>query len=233
MPGRLADSLGVPFGERILRLHRRSQGEDHLLGAFERVVEGLEPQCGPHARHKLHPLNGFGHEVVRSRFKRRDPVHHHHRQEPAERHRLDPAANLVAVHARHLHVEQDEVGRDGFDCFQGGGTILRQPDRAVDPGERPRARAAGEWSIPAEIWLPWMHHYKKNFAKAKDKKILLIWQIALLWAAAGGHEAVVKLLLGTGKAEVNSKDKDNQTPLLRAAAGGHEAVVKLLQSSVE
>ncbi|OCL00607.1 ankyrin, partial [Cenococcum geophilum 1.58] len=44
-----------------------------------------------------------------------------------------------------------------------------------------------------------------------------------------GHEAVAKLLLETGKVNVESKDtKYGQTPLSWAARGGHEAVVKLL-----
>jgi ankyrin repeat protein len=42
--------------------------------------------------------------------------------------------------------------------------------------------------------------------------------------------AVVKLLLETGKADVDLKDKDRQTPLSRAAQNGHEAVAMLLQS---
>src|SRR5947199_973908 len=51
----------------------------------------------------------------------------------------------------------------------------------------------------------------------------------LLWAARNGHEAVVKLLLATGKADVDSKDsKYGRTPLSWAAENGHEAVVKLL-----
>ncbi|KAL5327092.1 hypothetical protein ACEPPN_004783 [Leptodophora sp. 'Broadleaf-Isolate-01'] len=43
-----------------------------------------------------------------------------------------------------------------------------------------------------------------------------------------GHKAVVKLLLETGRADVNSKDYDSQTLLLWAVKEGHEAVVKLL-----
>lgn len=43
-----------------------------------------------------------------------------------------------------------------------------------------------------------------------------------------GVEAVAKLLLDTGKVDVDSKDEDGRTPLLWAAASGHEAVVKLL-----
>ncbi|KAH8730688.1 ankyrin repeat-containing domain protein, partial [Phaeosphaeriaceae sp. PMI808] len=52
---------------------------------------------------------------------------------------------------------------------------------------------------------------------------------SLSWAAEKGHEAVVKLLIDTGKVDVDSKDfKYGQTPLSRAAEKGHEAVVKLL-----
>jgi len=40
----------------------------------------------------------------------------------------------------------------------------------------------------------------------------------------------VKLLLDTGKVEVDSKDIYGQTPLSWAAQYGHEAVVKLLQT---
>ncbi|OAG09312.1 uncharacterized protein CC84DRAFT_1076590, partial [Paraphaeosphaeria sporulosa] len=50
-----------------------------------------------------------------------------------------------------------------------------------------------------------------------------------LWRAAGnGHEAVVKLLLSTGKVDVDAKDQGGQTPLSRAAENGHGPVVKLL-----
>jgi ankyrin repeat domain-containing protein 50 len=46
-----------------------------------------------------------------------------------------------------------------------------------------------------------------------------------------GMRAIVKLLLDTGKVDVDSKDSRfgfGQTPLLWAAGNGHEAVVKLL-----
>ncbi|RKK23692.1 hypothetical protein BFJ66_g17403 [Fusarium oxysporum f. sp. cepae] len=52
---------------------------------------------------------------------------------------------------------------------------------------------------------------------------------ALWYAAARGHETVVKLLLDTGKVDVNTRDTlHGQTPLWRAAAGGYEGIVKLL-----
>jgi ankyrin repeat protein len=38
----------------------------------------------------------------------------------------------------------------------------------------------------------------------------------------------VKPLLGTGKADVNSKDDYGWTPLSTAGANGHESIVKLL-----
>ncbi|KAI8630554.1 ankyrin repeat-containing domain protein [Xylariaceae sp. FL1651] len=50
----------------------------------------------------------------------------------------------------------------------------------------------------------------------------------LSWAAEEGHEAVVELLLVTGKADVEAKDKYGQTALSWAAEEGHETVVELL-----
>jgi ankyrin repeat protein len=50
----------------------------------------------------------------------------------------------------------------------------------------------------------------------------------LLWAAKNGHEAIVKLLLDTGKVKVDSRDYDGRTSLSWVAWQGREAVVKLL-----
>ena len=54
---------------------------------------------------------------------------------------------------------------------------------------------------------------------------------ALHAASHQGHEAVVKLLLGSGNVDVYSKANGGRTPLLTAAINGHEAVVKLLLGS--
>jgi ankyrin repeat protein len=43
-----------------------------------------------------------------------------------------------------------------------------------------------------------------------------------------GHLAIVKLLLATGKINVNAKDKYNWTPLSCAIEEGHENLIKLL-----
>ncbi|KAH7175991.1 hypothetical protein EDB81DRAFT_674526, partial [Dactylonectria macrodidyma] len=51
----------------------------------------------------------------------------------------------------------------------------------------------------------------------------------LLWATEQGHDTIIKLLLDTGKVDVNARDKyDGGTPLWRAAERGHETIVKLL-----
>ena len=56
-----------------------------------------------------------------------------------------------------------------------------------------------------------------------------------LWLAIrGGHKVVLKLLLETGKVDVNSKGDNGQTPLIWAAGGGHLAVVeRLLQEKAD
>ena len=49
------------------------------------------------------------------------------------------------------------------------------------------------------------------------------------WMANKGHADVVRLLLQTSEAEVDSKDSEyRQTPLSRAAVEGHADVVKML-----
>ncbi len=49
----------------------------------------------------------------------------------------------------------------------------------------------------------------------------------LVWAAEGGHDDIVKLLLDTGQVDVNSKDYSGWTPLVWATKGGHDDIVKL------
>lgn len=54
-------------------------------------------------------------------------------------------------------------------------------------------------------------------------------KISLLWTAERGHEAVVKLLLQTGKADLNLKDPEfGKTPIAYTAENGHKAIAELL-----
>ncbi|RYP51792.1 hypothetical protein DL768_002939 [Monosporascus sp. mg162] len=53
-------------------------------------------------------------------------------------------------------------------------------------------------------------------------------QTPLWWAAKYGHEAIVQLLLNTGRVNADFVDNYYQTPLLLAAKNGHTAIVKLL-----
>jgi ankyrin repeat protein/nucleoside phosphorylase len=56
-------------------------------------------------------------------------------------------------------------------------------------------------------------------------------QTVLSWAAERGNIALVKILLETGRVDVNSKARHGQTPLWFAARNGHKAVVKQLLST--
>lgn len=53
------------------------------------------------------------------------------------------------------------------------------------------------------------------------------WTLLCL-AAEYGHEALVKLLLDTGKVYLHAEDRDGRTALQLAVEKEHEAVVKLL-----
>ena len=52
---------------------------------------------------------------------------------------------------------------------------------------------------------------------------------ALMWAAAYGHDAVVKLLLERG-ADVSARDNRGKQAADMAAEGGHRATLELLKS---
>jgi hypothetical protein len=76
----------------------------------------------------------------------------------------------------------------------------------------------------SELWLLHSENAIGKDADSKDNE----GRTPLSCAAAGGHEAVVKLLVERDDVDADSKDEHGRTPLSCAAAGGHEAVVKLL-----
>ena len=60
------------------------------------------------------------------------------------------------------------------------------------------------------------------------KGVTKLYPTLLAWAVHKGHEAVVRLLLATGKVDPDSKNSAGKTLLSQAAADGHEAVARLL-----
>ncbi|PSN58644.1 ankyrin, partial [Corynespora cassiicola Philippines] len=62
-----------------------------------------------------------------------------------------------------------------------------------------------------------------------DKKDQDGWT-PLHWAAWGGHETVVRLLIDHG-ANIDAKSTERETVLHLAASGGNEAVAQLLVDS--
>ena len=90
------------------------------------------------------------------------------------------------------------------------------------------------WSIgmvPLNHYFSTASEYQESFKSLLEMRDEIDFQKdrnLLSWAAQGGHEAIVRLLLETGKIDIDSKDKLGQTPLWWAVQEGHEAVVKLL-----
>lgn len=56
-------------------------------------------------------------------------------------------------------------------------------------------------------------------------------QTPLLWAAANGRKAVVRLLLNTGKVKIHKRDSYGWTSLFYAVEKGHEQIIRLLIDS--
>jgi ankyrin repeat protein len=52
----------------------------------------------------------------------------------------------------------------------------------------------------------------------------------IIAAASEGHDAIVDLLVGTGKCDLNKVDKDGTNPLMAASVRGHASIVKKLLS---
>ena len=141
-----------------------------------------------------------------------------------------------------------------IDCCCGDANVLRLAsqfideltcDRAVYLLERwvsshlNKTRLSSEEGDAAEVFRNKTLHAaaRKGFLQATEALLMAgadadsrveLGRTPLLWAARGGHEAVVKALLATGKAAANAEDRDRRTPLLWAAQGGHEGVVKAL-----
>jgi hypothetical protein len=102
----------------------------HLVG------DGLEPYEAAHARHERGVVEGLRQEIVGAGVEPLEAVarlvergHHHDRQMRRERRVLEPPADLEAVHVRHHHVEEDDIGkalladRERVRAVHGGGDV--------------------------------------------------------------------------------------------------------------
>ncbi|KAG8673979.1 hypothetical protein FPOAC1_007298 [Fusarium poae] len=130
------------------------------------------------------------------------------------------AQRIAAAQATEAVHEEGEIACLLAKKAHSGGRLLKKDQDRLstleyNTAKRSEARAAREIA-EAKI----AHALS---APAADKV-----DLSLLWAARNGSEAMVKMLLDTGKVDVDAKDKNGRTPLLWAAENGHEAVVKML-----
>ena len=75
-----------------------------------------------------------------------------------------------------------------------------------------------------KLWLSYCSRRMRSTSRRRTKLVGRRYRMP----QRCGHEAVVKLLLKMGKADVDAKDKSSWTPLSHASKCGNEAVVKLL-----
>ena len=150
LPQRLVDRSGaeipVVHQQRARAGDRRQEqpvgGEAQGAGRFPTsmpfVQHPLEAHQAAHPRHQRVVFDRLGEEVVRPRLEaaqalarfaeRRD---HDDRDVHGFRPRLQPAAALVPVHARHHDVEQDEVGLPGQGLLEGFRAVPCRGDLVV------------------------------------------------------------------------------------------------------
>lgn len=101
--------------------------------------------------------------------------------------------------------------------------LLRQHGGA-DPARGPISiHRAAEMGYPGRL-----AHLLDNAPQLISSRDLLHRRTPLHWAAAGGHEALVRELIRRG-ADVHALDKQKRTPADLAAAGGFDAVAELLR----
>ncbi|KIN06938.1 hypothetical protein OIDMADRAFT_185267, partial [Oidiodendron maius Zn] len=103
-----------------------------------------------------------------------------------------------------LHFREAHIGNDA--------TIFPFALRVCDPD-----------SIICSRWFAIYWRYRYGGAPSNFTIIMI--------SSCFGHEAIVKLLLESGRVDPDSKNEFGRTPLSFAAGEGHEAVVKLLLES--
>ncbi|KAI9824247.1 MAG: hypothetical protein M1832_002054 [Thelocarpon impressellum] len=83
-------------------------------------------------------------------------------------------------------------------------------------------KSQGRWKEAEELLVQVMETVTTSGLLDSENRTLLGW------AAAEGHEAIVRLLVDRDDVEADAKDQDGRTPLWWAAWGGHEGIVRLL-----
>ncbi len=127
--------LGVAAGVVVLGVEGRGQADQHVLGPLQLVDERLRPQEVAGAGEKLFRVDRLGEEVVAAGSDAVDPVlardeagDQNDRDERRALVVLEDAAGLEAVHARHGHVHEDEVGWIGERPVHGFPPVLCRVD---------------------------------------------------------------------------------------------------------
>ncbi len=105
-------------------------------------------------------------------------------------------------------------------------------------GSYSQSYPAGSTGLHLVASLELLHFLVELLSWVEEEKMILVdaknadGQTPLMWAAQDGQRDAAELLLCTGQADVEARDKsDGNTPLIKAAASGHKSVVELLLST--
>ena len=187
--GQVGGALGDQLFESLVEFQQGDLGALALgdLG-LQRPVLGLDarlkaiqPELGVDAGEHLFGLVGFGDEIHAAHGERLDLVDRlvggaekNHGDSGRALAGFEAAADFVAVDARQVHVEQDQIGRLGFGGGQSGCAVDDRADPKTlirqQPGQQPQAVAvvihrqdAGRWLCPC-----WVHVVSPVGSSAAD-----------------------------------------------------------------
>jgi ankyrin repeat protein len=88
------------------------------------------------------------------------------------------------------------------------------------------SKSTGKY-LPYDAPILWVEDSCGTVGESKNTGDNFRGRTPLSWAAEGGYDAIIKLLLEKG-ADANSKDEDGLTPLFWASRKGHQATVETL-----
>ncbi|KAJ6102456.1 hypothetical protein N7486_004883 [Penicillium sp. IBT 16267x] len=97
----------------------------------------------------------------------------------------------------------------------------------VSQSGSPDWRNKSEFPLLHYATTSWIPHMKLGKVDV-DVKDTESGRTPLSWAAENGHDTIAKMLLDTGKVDVDMKDLNGRTPLSWAAENSHDTIVKML-----